>query len=229
MKHLCILIFSIFLTYNVLLSQSIQANQVFLSGIVTDVNTGQPVKCDIRIEDDNTKFSIFSDPVTGKYSQLLNAKKNYTFTFYMWNIYRTQVDITYSESPNYREEKRDFQVITLRPGVIVEKQDIFSPDAPLVKPSSDAFFKQFKTQMRFHRDATWTFYVTANDSYENADSQGAKKLVQDRIASLEKIVAEFKAYAPKITIKVLEDNSIITDKKQDLIIMVDTIKDKSEE
>ncbi len=187
---------------------TMEKNQVFLSGYVTDINSGQPVKCDIKIDNGNNSFKIFSDPISGKYQQLIKAKQDYIFTLYMWNIYRTQIKISYPASDDYREETRDFKVIILKPGVAVENQNIFT-EGNNISPEGEKFLKGFKKTMRFHRTVKWNLYVNTKD---NAKIQ----LVKDYITS------KYKAYAKKINIKAI-DSSVKNAGNNDVIITVDTI------
>jgi hypothetical protein len=186
-----------------------QENQVFLSGKVTDINTGNPVKCDIKIEHGEKGFKVFSDPVTGEYQQLIQADKDYIFTFYMWDIYRTKINVKFPPNDEYREEKKDFQVIVLKPGVAVEKQKVFADGQSILSPEGEKFLKAFKKTMRFHRTATWNLYVNTAD-------QAKIKAVQDFLT------LKYKGYAKKINVKAI-NASVKNSENADIVIAVDTI------
>lgn len=187
--------------------QSIQENQIVLSGKVTDVNTGQPVKCDIAIKIGEKKFKIFSDPESGKYSQLIMGGKDYTFTFYQYDIYRQVENVSFASSKKYREETKDFTVTVLKPGVTVEREAIFAKNSSDLLPAGKKMLKNFKRTMRFHRTCTWNFLVGVSDSFDNLDSPEARALADKRLETVKSELKIFKAYAEKIDVKIMPSTS----------------------
>lgn len=199
-------------------AQAIQENQVFLSGIVTDINSGVPLKCDIKITNGDKKTSIFSDSLTGKYNQLVKAGINYTFTFYTWNIYRTKKQVSFPTNAQYREESMDFQVLLLKPGVVVENYNFFEGNSTTLSDDAKAKLKKFKTQMRFHRKTKWKLYISAKDA------GGSKEIANKRLIEIKNHVeTTYKAYAKKVTVELLTDGSLVKNDTDDFIIVVDTI------
>jgi hypothetical protein len=224
-SFLVLIILAVFVPIS-LISQSIQENQVFLKGKVTDKYTGQPVYCDIEIRPlGGTKFKIFSDPVSGHYEQLIKGGTSYEFIFYRYNVLRQIVKIEYPTFERYREEEANFQVITLTPGVTAYEVEIFEPKSAIIKESAKQFFDDFKLQLRFHRTVVWDLYVVGTEQVKGKVVIN-KDLTQKRIEALTAYLEDYKAYIKKLNVKAAD---FIKDNGNSLVIKVNQIEPPLEE
>lgn len=209
-----------------LLSQSIQENQIFLKGKVTDKYTGQPVYCDIEIRPEGgTKFKVFSDPVSGHYELLIKGGTSYEFVFYRYNVLRQTIKMDYPASQRYSEEEKNFQVITLAPGVTAYEVEIFEPNSTTIKESAKQFFEDFKLQLRFHRTVTWDLYVVGTEQVKGK-TVISNNLTQKRVDALTAYLQDYKAYIKKLNIRAADN---IKDNGNNLIIKVNQIEPPLEE
>jgi len=182
-------------------AEDIQKNQIVLKGVVTDVNTGKPVSCDLIIETpDNKKFKIFSDPINGNYTQLIQGGSDWKFTLYAYNVLRTEEIIKYPANDKYREEIKNFKVTQLNPGVTVFKKNLFAKNSDVLNPEIEDFIKEFKKILRFHRTVTWDVYVSVDDTYSKYDAKTSEALLKTRFDALTKSFNVFKANISKINI-----------------------------
>ncbi|MEI6090544.1 MAG: hypothetical protein WCR42_08850 [bacterium] len=225
-KNFLVLVIIAFFVPISLLSQSIQENQIFLKGTVTDKYTGKPVYCDIEIRPEGgTKFKIFSDPVSGHYEQLIKGGTSYEFIFYRYNVLRQIIKVDYPTFERYREEEANYQVITLTPGVTAYEVEIFEPNSATIKESAKQFFEDFKLQLRFHRTVTWDLLVVGTELVKGKTVIN-KGLTQKRVDALTTYLENYKAYLKKLNIKA---SDYIKDNGNSLIIKVNQIEPPLEE
>ena len=201
MKKIVIFIVLTMLVVSIAKAQTIQENQIFLSGTVTDINTGEPVYCDMSIRSEKgKKFRIFSDPKTGHFDLLVKGGLNYKFVLYEYNILRQTEEVFYTENKKYREEQKEFKVLRLDKGVTVYKKDIFNKNDANNVAELEKFLKQFKRIMRFHRTVQWDIYVSAFDSFADLKNPESQKLLDDRIAIINNKIGILKAFKSKVNI-----------------------------
>ncbi|TAL67009.1 MAG: hypothetical protein EPN82_15660 [Bacteroidetes bacterium] len=143
--------------------------QVLVKGVITDEYTGKPCESTITIKDKNgKKFKIKSNSIDGTYEQVLAVGENYEFTFINFDVLKKVENIYVESAEKYTEQKADFTVRKLSPGLHLFASDLFASGESVISNSPDDILKELEEILVYNRSAKFGFVVTAHDTYASS-------------------------------------------------------------
>lgn len=228
---------------------------LLLKGTVTDEISGKPLGVTIVFMDDQgKKIKIQSNSIAGNFEQVLNSSSEYSVILSSNDIVRKELVINTKDTDSYTEQKIDFKVKKLAPGVELYSIKCFEMNDDKVNGYAESTFNDLMDMMKFNRSVKVDFKVNAYDlipekqaapepvkkkskkkskapvieAPKGPDAAEVKQLVDSRVNALKTLLEdnEWKRYIKRINVK--PDYSIDLDsgpKENNLSIVVVSTED----
>jgi hypothetical protein len=206
-----------------------KSNLGIISGKITDIDNAKPVGTEILFCDSKgKKINAKSNSLEGTYTQVLNGGEVYNIYFkgYVTQNLFEKLDLSWLDK--YKEITQDFSVIKIREGLLIGKSNPFSANEDAVNAEKLAYLKKFKELSGINPGTTIVITISAADSkfkelkkkVEYKDKKNktktksvkvtpqeqADELIQKRIESLKKYLAELKI--PEKNVSFIVDNKV---------------------
>lgn len=133
-------------------SQGSKANfkQRILKGTIKS-DEGKLIDCEVEVIDPLGKKFVIKT-VDGKFEQVLDAEKDYEFTFVGDNILRESTTVNVAKADkDFTAATETYTVFKLEPGKIIRKLDLFEEGTAKLKSNAKDQLKKLKMMLRFNR------------------------------------------------------------------------------
>lgn len=178
--------------------------QVLIKGTISDEFSGKPCETTITIKDKNgKKFKIKSNSVDGSYEQVLTAGENYEFTFMSYDVLKKVENVYIEPAKKYTEQKSDFTVRKLSPGLKLFSSDLFPAGESSISNSPDEILNELDEILVYNRSVKFEFVVSAHDTYSSSPQ------ISDNIKSTKGKKQKQKTNFPSISKKSNPDERLI--------------------